>query len=884
MGSLQSGGGTSAVAASAHAGCRRFRLTDPFLTRKSRRALAALLEAPDTTAGIPEARWMRAMTFERLVNDDRFVSELLTKTMGRLGLGRPKNVARAQCNGSVEITAKALRDADLTATFAETATMTSNLAVPFLLLEDEDATAVLPDFAIVAPRRAGGKVDGSWLIMGDAKDYERVRARIDDRRMLKGFLQVALGAESASAWTQLPKGMRVHRFGALAVPRNAFLQPEAIVERLDDHRSEVRDRVEERLEEKLRLGEDRPTEAELTDYVAHVAATFDPGACVSCSLFSYCRAELRGSDQPGDVLVEIGVPPRYRPAVAGLVEGGDSVAQAPAAIADQVAATVNGRAVWQRRRRTDPIGLPGAIYVTVAKSDAAALGIHGIAVRRGAHPWQRRTFLEPQAPTARRAAMQAIGGEIAAARDEGALPIHLVVPDGATADLLVSAADSVAGVELSRMRWQRDIDVGRPALTFDGRPATLAEPLSPEERMAVSFLLEEDRSRALKTRTPVVDMRAALAAHVTPGGPAVDAFRLDYLVKWAAHTDRLAHREVSDRIAELGHTPGARLANAESDAIHAAYRQRKEDSNAYRELVAAALEYKQSVVDRAEVVLESLPVSRLRAAFEAIETEWQLVWWRRVALEALDLVRFDRTKEFWRNAQVPLLDKDERCATQLAAIADYAYAQDRSLDAGTGELAVATVLSVDPPRLRVASRHFTEGVTAVALHLNGEPLIEDEGVACKVQGTSFKFEQLSIGQLGDDGGEGLSWAPGLPLELAIGDEMILADGDWFKSLLNNGHALTVVRPPVDRLAAPKEDCTATSYATDPAGHRWCCRPHAASEAETADYFAEQRAAGKMNPEVWPPLVDEERFDVGDEAELDADAGSPAESLTADDLD
>jgi hypothetical protein len=40
----------------------------------------------------------------------------------------------------------------------------------------------------------------------------------------------------------------------------------------------------------------------------------------------------------------------------------------------------------------------------------------------------------------------------------------------------------------------------------------------------------------------------------------------------------------------------------------------------------------------------------------------------------------------------------------------------------------------------------------------------------------------------------------------------------------------------------------------------------------------------MNPEVWPPLVDEERFDVGDEAELAVDAGSPTEGLTVDDLD
>src|SRR5947199_8768678 len=107
---LQSGGGTSAVAASAHAGCERFRMTDPFLTRKTRKALASHLGAPDVGAGIPEARWMRAMTFESLVHSDRFVSELLTKTIGQLGLPRPEQVARATCDNSVAATAKALKN------------------------------------------------------------------------------------------------------------------------------------------------------------------------------------------------------------------------------------------------------------------------------------------------------------------------------------------------------------------------------------------------------------------------------------------------------------------------------------------------------------------------------------------------------------------------------------------------------------------------------------------------------------------------------------------------------------------------------------------------------------------------------------------------------
>jgi len=882
MGGLQSGGGTSAVAASAHAGCQRFRLTDPFLTRKTRKALAAHIGHPDISAGIPEARWMRAMTFESLVHSERFVSELLVKTIGQLGLPRPKAVRRVDCRGVVANTAKALAAAHLKATFAGEATMITALGVPYLHMEGESATAVRPDFAIVAPRSDRSRVVGSWLVMGDAKDYERIRSRIDDNRMLKGFLQVALGAESAASWSQLPKGMEVHRYGALAVPRNAFLQPEAVVEELDDHRAEVRGRADERIEEKKKLGDDRPAEDELPAYVRHLRATFDPASCASCNLFSYCRDELRSSGDPADVLVEIGVPPSMRPLVAGIVDGGGTTL-APAGVANQVTATVTGLPVWVAHARTDPCGLPGAIAVVIAKSDSAALGIHGIAVRISKGPWERRIFLEPQAPTARRGAMALIGKAIAEARDGKALPIHIIVPDRATADVLVSVADSVAGVELSRMRWQRDIDMGRPALTFDGTPATLADPITEHERLAVALLLEQDRSRALRTRTPIVDLREVLASHVMPGGPLIDAYRLDYLVRWASATDPVAHRKVSDEIEELVHTPGARLSNIESDAIHAAYKRRNLEPAAYRDLVEKALAYKTQAAERAMAVLDKLPVSVLREIYQVIEWQAQEVWWRRVSLQALDLVRFGRTTAFWRNVQVDLLAKDEDCALQLACVGDYSMAYDRALDAGRGELTLATVISLDPLRLVVASRRFEEGTIVIALHLNGEPLVERATTRMKIQAGSFKFSQVSAGPLVADEDPGLLWRPTVPLDLAVGDELILADATWFNGLQRTEHEFTVVRPPVDEWAAPKASCRPDSYATDPVNHRWCCRTHSVAEAETADYLAQQRTAGKMNPETWPPLVDEERFDVGVEEPPELADTTPPDNLTRDDL-
>jgi len=883
MGGLQSGGGTSAVAASAHAGCQRFRLTDTFLTRVNRKALAVHLGSPDTTARIPEARWMRAMTFESLVHSEKFVSELLTKTIGQLGLPRPKGVRRADCRGSVANTATALKAAHLKANFADEATMMTALGIPYLHLEGESATSVLPDFAIVAPRREGTRVVGSWLVIGDAKDYERIRSRIDDTRMLKGFLQVALGAESAAVWSELPKGMAVHRWGALAVPRNAYLQPEAVVEDLDDHRAEARGRALERLEEKTRLGDNHPSTDELDDYVAHLEATFDPASCVSCNLFNHCRSELRASSDPSDVLIEIGVSPSLRPIVACLIDATGEPGHAPAAVVNQVAATKDGRAVWLDRRRTDPCGLPGSINVVMAKSDSAALGIHGIAVSRDGSDWERRVFLDPQSPTTRRGAMALVGKAIAAARATKALPLHLIVPDRATADVLVSAADSVAGVELSRMRWQRDLDLGRQALTFDGTPATLAEPLTEHERLAVAFLLEDDRSRALKTRMPIVDLRQVLASHVVAGGPAVDSFRLDYLVRWAAAGESLNHRAVSDQIAGLSRTPGARLANDESDAIHDAYKLRVDDSAPYRALVGEALDYKIDIVEQVLGVMDRLEVSRLREIYEAIEWESQEVWWRRVSLQALDLIRFSRTTRYWRNVQVRHLEKDQMCAVQLSCLADYAVAYDRALDAGKGEIAMAKVVATSPVRLDVASRRFEDGTVAVGLHVNGEPVIERPTSTCKIQGTSFKFGTLPIGPLEDDGADGMLWSPKVPVDLAVGDEIVLANGNWFNSVLNNGHELTVVRPPVDQDSAPKVDCEPGSYAADPAGHRWCCRPHAVAEAETSDYFAKRRAAGEMNPEVWPPLIDEERFDVGADEPPELADTVPPDGVTPDDL-
>ena len=230
------------------------------------------------------------------------------------------------------------------------------------------------------------------------------------------------------------------------------------MELLGDHCTEVRVRALERLAAKEDLGEDRPTEDELAGYVAHLTATFDPRSCVTCSLFSYCRAELRASSESLDLLTEIGIERHLRQGLAGLVDDAGGIDQAlPEVVIAQVRATVTGIPVWTGRPRTDPVGLPGNIHVVLVKSDAAALGVHGIAVQRvGAgvpEDWVVRSFIEPQSPATRRSIMELLGRAIQACLDEPVGPIHLIVPDRPTADLLATAADSLAGVELSRLRW-----------------------------------------------------------------------------------------------------------------------------------------------------------------------------------------------------------------------------------------------------------------------------------------------------------------------------------------------------------------------------------------------------------------------------------------------
>jgi hypothetical protein len=880
------------------------------VTGLTRRKLADTVGFPDVSGAIPEARWMRAMTFERLVRDRRFASEVATTTVGRLALERPTAVVIVDAHVNSERTASLLEAAHTRAVEDGEVTLLHGLAVPFVGFEDIDATEVKPDFAVVA-RNASGDESASWLVVGDAKDYERLRSRIADARLLKGFLQVAVGAESCAMWSRLPAGMQVHQWGVLAVPRNAFLQPEALVENIADHRAEVRMRVGERRAEAA--GAPFDPGSSIGDHVAHLLATFDPASCATCTLFAYCRDELRRSSNPADLLVELGIPADVRPHVIGFVDGSGADGGAAATVVANVTATRTGVGQWTGQCRVDPAGVAGTVNVVVVKSDATALGLHGLAVQRvsrsGRGDWFTWVYDDPHHPNTRRAAMRAIGKELKAAMAEmrkldkdAPPPVHLVLPDAITADVLVSIADNLAGIELSRLRWSRDIEMGRPALTFNGDAATIPKALSAIERTTVSFLLEEDRARAFKVRSPIVDVRAALARHLVAGGPAVNSLRLDYLVAWSNPAKRVDHRALSDAIESSQHTPGARLIKTTSDTIHKALTGGARRSNRtgaanpkrYQKVVEGELTYKTRVLGQALDSLDSVEESKLRDAHLAVEGAAQAVWRRRLDFHASDLVRFGRTYRWWRNRLVSSIDSDASCHDQLLALANPQAADDLATSAGTREVAFATVVSVEPLKLVIDSRRIGDEDRIVLLHVNGRPCVEGDSVVVdtSLKG-SFKIDGLSIGPLHRDGivasdpPNTLSWEPTETPSLQPADQLIVADFAWFSA--NSGSRyLNVTRPTPDESSAPKSTCVPESYDDAPRAHEFCCRPHEVSEARFSDELAARRSRGELNPQKWPPVVDGDAFEV--EA-VGAPVGDPTaarpepvpDELTIDDL-
>lgn len=122
----------------------------------------------------------------------------------------------------------------------------------------------------------------------------------------------------------------------------------------------------------------------------------------------------------------------------------------------------------------------------------------------------------------------------------------------------------------------------------------------------------------------------------------------------------------------------------------------------------------------------------------------------------------------------------------------------------------------------------------------------------------------------------------------MGDEIVIANFEWFTKNATSS-SINVNRPSMDTQSAPKPSCTPESYAENPEEHRWCCQPHLAREAAISDLMAQRRDAGELNPQVWPPVMDQDSFDVTAHGEATDAYVAPLteimpEGATLDDLD
>jgi hypothetical protein len=513
----------------------------------------------------------------------------------------------------------------------------------------------------------------------------------------------------------------------------------------------------------------------------------------------------------------------------------------------------------------------------IAKSDNAALGVYGIGIQTvnadGPSAWANTVLDVPESNETRRQIAQLLGEAILKSRDSKNFAdepsrINIIVPDKQTGDILASIADVLAGNEISRLRWERDIDMDREPVTFDGFPANIPLEISPEQRLGISFLLEDDRARAFKTRVTNINLLSVLTELFISGGPAAPTGRLDYALRWgeSIQGDSVDYKDLLESIESSPRTPGAHLSQIMSDQIHDAYMAKKSgvaDSTKYQELVARELEFKESIFDSATAVLATFKDSKIRQALLTMEADAQKIWHRRWRLQAYDLVRFGLTSRWWRNSLVDVVDGDQKCVAQLNALLNPMAAEAQAKSAGNRDLSMAEVISVEPLTLSVASRRFKNETKVFVLHVNGVSEVETRAVTVNgalkghikvtgmVRGVLSDRDLLDARQFFFDTTD--------KHDYQVGDKLVLAADDWLGDG-TKGSNLKIDKPKFDAQQAPKDDCDESSYAESPEEHKYCCRPHTATEAETSDWLASKRDAGEMNPQMWPPVIDVEAFD------------------------
>ena len=165
------------------------------------------------------------------------------------------------------------------------------------------------------------------------------------------------------------------------------------------------------------------------------------------------------------------------------------------------------------------------------------------------------------------------------------------------------------------------------------------------------------------------------------------------------------------------------------------------------------------------------------------------------------------------------------------------------------------------------SHRVAAGTRLVLLAVAGrEAWVEHDGVDVKVQKGSIRFSGFPLASLEDPEGAEVApgavlWEPAIVPRVEVGDVLVLADVTVFKELKKPMGAFTMDRPKTDSNAAPSAGCLERGFRDDPSEHQWCCKPHEVVEAEFSDQLALRRVRGELNPEVWPPVRNEDGFEV-----------------------
>ena len=204
-----------------------------------------------------------------------------------------------------------------------------------------------------------------------------------------------------------------------------------------------------------------------------------------------------------------------------------------------------------------------------------------------------------------------------------------------------------------------------------------------------------------------------------------------------------------------------------------------------------------------------------------------------------------------------------RVATQLLVLANRQAAEDLAIDAGTRRSPPPPWSSTTPLVLDVESRRIGDGSRIVLLHVGDQTCVDDPQVEIKHQKGSFRFAGLSIGPLAatdDQNPHRFSWAPSIVPSLEQGDRLVVGDFDGSPRIRATPSSTSPDPAPTTK---PRRSptCDPHSYDDDPDAHQYCCKPHEIAEADFSDELARRRPRGELNPQVWPPVVDGDAFEV-----------------------